>query len=433
MQNSIEVKDISKYYRIYARPADRLKELLSITKKSYHKEFRALDNVSLTVPRGETLGIVGKNGSGKSTLLKIICGVLTPTSGTVSTVGRISALLELGTGFNPDFTGRENAYLNGTVMGFTDEDMDSRIEAIERFADIGGFIDQPVKKYSSGMYLRLAFACAISVNPDILIVDEALAVGDVFFQQKCYRRISEFREKGKTILFVTHNMDAIQKHCDRAIMLEEGVLTETGVPKVVIDKYLRVMTGRDVAEEEMESAGVVSAAVAGDRCRDKPNYNKNEFRYGNGAARVVDFVFRDSGGSEAVSVHSGESTVFRYEVEFLRPVERPIYGFMIKTRDGLKVYGANTKTAGVQVSPGRPGERVVVEFRQDMNLSAESYFLSAGVAEEAEGGIIEALDRRYDLAYFKVTAVDESFGVANLFSGIEVNNGELESGGGTRR
>ena len=220
--NAISVKNVTKIYRLYDKPIDRLKESLSVTHKNYHKDFYALQNLSFDVKKGETVGIIGTNGSGKSTILKIITGVLTPTSGEVMVDGKISALLELGAGFNQDYTGIENIYMNGTMMGFSKKEMDEKLPDILEFADIGDFVYQPVKTYSSGMFVRLAFALSINVEPEILIVDEALSVGDVFFQSKCYRRMDELRKSGTTIVMVTHDMGSVIKYCDKVVLLNRG-------------------------------------------------------------------------------------------------------------------------------------------------------------------------------------------------------------------
>ncbi|HPZ07231.1 MAG TPA: ABC transporter ATP-binding protein, partial [Candidatus Eremiobacteraeota bacterium] len=238
---AIKIENLSKVYRLYNNPVERLKESLHPFRKKYHREFYALRDVSFEVKRGETVGIIGKNGSGKSTLLKIITGVLTPTGGNVTVNGKVSALLELGTGFNPEFTGMENIYFSGTIMGYTKEEIDKKVDEIVSFADIGDFINQPVKIYSSGMYVRLAFAVAINVDPEILIIDEALSVGDIAFQVKCFRKFNEFKEAGKTILFVTHSLDSILRYCNKGIVIQNGIkITETD-PKDAVDVYKRLL------------------------------------------------------------------------------------------------------------------------------------------------------------------------------------------------
>jgi teichoic acid transport system ATP-binding protein len=428
MGNAIEIRGITKLYRIYDRPSDRLRELLSVSKKKRHREFTALSDVSLDIVPGEMLGIIGRNGSGKSTLLKIICGVLSPTSGTVVTKGRISALLELGTGFNPEFTGRENAYFNGTLMGFSEMEMDARIAAIEEFADIGRFIDQPVKKYSSGMYVRLAFACAINVDPDILIIDEALAVGDVFFQHKCYRKISEFKEYGKTIILVSHSMGSIQNHCDRAVMIEDGLVAAEGEPRVVINKYLEKLSSPDTARQERGSSSGRQQDMPRDMCPARTGYNPNEYRYGSGDAVITDFGIYTETGEPALSILCGDMFIFRYDVQFLKRAEDPIYGFSVKTVDGFNIYTTSTLHDNIKVAPKGPGDAVVVEFRQRAWMSSGEYFLTAGIAI-MDGENPVSLDRRSDMALLRVMPVGRSFGVANLMSGITVRPANVDGGG----
>ena len=240
----ISVQNLSKIYRLYTKPIDRLKESIFPFMKGLHKDFYALNNVSFNVKKGETVGIIGVNGSGKSTILKIITGVLSPSGGTVTIKGRISALLELGAGFNPDYTGIENVYLNGTMMGYSREEMDRKLDDILKFADIGDFVYQPVKTYSSGMFVRLAFAIAINVEPEILIVDEALSVGDVFFQAKCYKKINEIKETGTTILLVTHDMGSIMKYCDKVVLLNKGEMVKEGGPKEMVDIYKKILANQ---------------------------------------------------------------------------------------------------------------------------------------------------------------------------------------------
>ena len=433
MGNAITVTDIRKVYNIYDSPRDRLREVLSPTKKIYHREFWALDGVSFDVAHGETVGIIGRNGSGKSTLLQIICGILKPTTGTVSTSGRISALLELGTGFNPEFTGRENVYLSGALMGLGKDEIDARYQGIADFADIGDFINQPVKTYSSGMYVRLAFACAVNVDPEILVVDEALSVGDVFFQQKCFRKMAEFKERGKSLLMVSHDMNAVQKSCGRAVFLDNGRVMKAGDSREVINHYLEtvLLKGERVRQKdfgEFPTGKRMTRQPSGeDRCMKKANYNKNEFRYGNFKARIVDFSMVDERCMEIMAVSSGGMVGFRYEVAYDEPVEFPVYGFTIKTKDGVTVYGNNTWYQGTVIEPKGRGDRVVVEFRQNINLAAGDYFISAGVAELAAEDAVP-VDRRYDLAYLNVMPVDKSFGIANLFSKISVNDVNVSEG-----
>ena len=258
---AIQVEHLSKMYKLYNKPSDRLKEALGMKVKV--REHFALNDVNFQVSRGETVGIIGTNGSGKSTVLKIITGVVSPTKGEVKVDGRISALLELGAGFNGEYSGLENVYLNGTMIGFSKEEIDSKLDDILTFADIGDFIYQPVKTYSSGMFVRLAFAVAINIDPDILIVDEALSVGDVFFQAKCYRKFEEFKQKGKTIVFVSHDLNSISRYCDRVILLNKGNILDEGDPKKIVDLYKKILVQRDEVPEELEQDEVEESIQTG--------------------------------------------------------------------------------------------------------------------------------------------------------------------------
>ena len=319
--NAIEVKDVTKVYRLYEKPIDRLKESLNPRHKSYHKDFYALNGLSFHVEKGQTVGIIGTNGSGKSTILKIITGVLTPTTGEVNVDGKISALLELGAGFNMDYTGIENIYMNGTMMGFTKKEMDEKLQDILDFADIGDFVHQPVKTYSSGMFVRLAFALAINVEPEILIVDEALSVGDVFFQAKCYRRMEEIRQNGTTILMVTHDMGSIIKYCDKVVLLNKGEFIAEGEPGRMVDLYKKILANQmDSLREELESdfsggmeiegtekkvlssreaAAAHTGADAG-LMKDKITINSDRTEYGDGRAEIFDLGLFDARGIRGI-------------------------------------------------------------------------------------------------------------------------------------
>ena len=293
----IKVDEVSKVYRLYDNPMDRFKEALGISKKVRHKEHYALNKVSFDVKRGECVGIIGTNGSGKSTILKIITGVLMHTAGNVSVDGRISALLELGAGFNMEYTGIENIYLNGTMIGFSKEEIDEKLESILEFADIGDFINQPVKSYSSGMFVRLAFAVAINIDPEILIVDEALSVGDVFFQAKCYNKFEEFKKQGKTILFVSHDLSSIHKYCDRVVLLNDGEKLAEGTAVDMIDLYKKVMVNQiDSENEDKPTHYGHKKDGAGKLWMTQFNINADREIYGNGMAEIIDFgVFDDHG------------------------------------------------------------------------------------------------------------------------------------------
>ena len=318
---AISVKNLSKCYEIYSTPGNRLKQfilprlrkLLGKKTVSYYREFWALKDISFEVRRGETIGIIGSNGSGKSTLLQMICGTLTPTTGTVQTHGRVAALLELGAGFNPEFTGRENVYLNATVLGLSIEEIDAKFDAIAAFADIGEFIDQPIKTYSSGMSVRLAFAVQSQIDPDIFIVDEALSVGDAKFQAKCFDRLRQLKENGTCILLVTHSSEQIVSHCTQAILLSKGVQLEAGKPKDVVNRYLDLLFGKEKAAiATMEAADTdvekiieltskpddYQLSVTNDSFSSRPGYNSHEYRWGDGTASILDYFLYTATASQ---------------------------------------------------------------------------------------------------------------------------------------
>lgn len=308
---AISVNNISKMYKLYENPMDRLKESLGLTRKKRYKEHYALNNVSFQVKKGETVGIIGTNGSGKSTILKIITGVLNPTQGEVVVDGRISALLELGAGFNGEYSGIENVYLNGQMIGFSKEEIDAKLQDILDFADIGDYVYQPVKTYSSGMFVRLAFAVAINIDPEILIVDEALSVGDVFFQAKCYRKFEEFKKKGKTILFVSHDLSAISKYCDRAILLNQGVKLGEGSPKDMIDAYKQVLVGQyetpkaGVDVPDLTADGDVRAALDKQKKKQEAarmGVNPETLEYGTKQAEIVSYYITDKNDVQTTAI-----------------------------------------------------------------------------------------------------------------------------------
>ena len=423
MTNAITLSGVGKRYRMYRNNRARLRQLLSFGTGRHFSDFWAVRGVDLDIRRGVTTAVIGVNGSGKSTLLKLMCGITQPTEGKVAIDGRVSTLLDLGAGFNPEFTGVENVYMNGALMGFKKKEMDERLPEIKKFADIGDFMDRPVKTYSSGMFVRLAFACAITVEPDILLVDEVLAVGDAKFQQKCYAKIKSFQDAGKTIVMVTHDMDAVLRHSQHAVVLDKGGLIFQGPPKDAVDRY-RLGTWEQAGAQGEPGASLSGAGArpddGGDGCVKEPAYNPAESRYGAGKARIVNFKMLDGEGLESSCVASGETVRFRFEVLFDERVERPIYGFMVKTVHGVVLYGTNTWHAGVKAGPKGAGERAVVEFSQKAGLASGDYFLSAGVSE-LDGGDVVPLDRRFDLAMLKVLPKDNSFGLMNLFSEIKVD------------
>ena len=430
---ALAVSGLGKVYKIYNRPMDRIKELYSVRGRKYHHEFAALENIAFEVFKGETIGVIGPNGSGKSTLLEIIAGTLSATSGKVIRQGSVSALLELGAGFNPRFTGRENVYLNASILGIPKHSLEAKLDELLRFADIGEFIDHPVSTYSSGMYVRLAFATAVSSDPDILIVDEALAVGDIRFQRKCYRRFQEMQASGKTILFVSHSVELIQNHCSRAIFLNAGNIEAIGEPKVVIQAYLEHLFGNEVQQRGEVSTGegasaidqadaTISPARAGsalssqvqDHCTQRRSYNPNEYRWGDRRAAIIDYELQSNSGNDQVVFESGENLKLMVYVLFLQELTDLIYGCTVKTVDGQTVYGTNTRQRAIDVSHGEAGATIVVRFQFDLNLVPGEYFISLGVAlDDGERDNI-AIDRRYDLIHITVSGDYGGFGLAQM-------------------
>ena len=367
---AIAVNHLNKIYRLYDKPVDRLKESLGLSRKKKYKEHYALRDVSFTVEKGETVGIIGTNGSGKSTILKIITGVLNPTGGEVQVNGRISALLELGAGFNMEYSGIENIYLNGTMIGFSREEIDAKLDEILKFADIGDFVYQPVKTYSSGMFVRLAFAVAINIEPEILIVDEALSVGDVFFQAKCYRKFEEFKKQGKTILIVSHDLGSISKYCDRVVLLNQGVKMAEGNPKEMVDLYKRLLVGQaeDPQEEALEPQEIPESISEDEQWKRPYPLNPEKLEYGGGEAKIIDFTILDDRGLPGNTITKGSSFLIKMKVKFFSPVTEPIFAYTFKNIQGTEITGTNTMYEKADVPPRNPGDEVIVSFQQEMNV-----------------------------------------------------------------
>lgn len=426
---AIQVQDVSKIYRLYEKPIDRLKESLSPTHKSYHRDFFALSNISFQVKKGETVGIIGTNGSGKSTILKIITGVLTPTTGNVRVSGVISALLELGAGFNMDYTGIENVYMNGTMMGFTRSQMDEKLPEILEFADIGDFVYQPVKTYSSGMFVRLAFALAINVEPEILIVDEALSVGDVFFQSKCYRRMEEIRKQGTTILMVTHDMGSVIKYCDRVVLLNKGHYVAEGPAGKMVDLYKKILANQmDALEEELAEMNDFSGGMDGQEVlsedknqglmKDKISINPNRTEYGNGKAEIYDLGLFDERGNLTNLLLKGEYFEIKERIRFFDTIQAPIFTYTIKDKKGADLTGTNTMFEGADVKPVGQGDEYEVTFRQKMTLQGGEYLLSMSCTG-FEQGEHTVYHRLYDIASITVISNKNTVGVYDMESEVE--------------
>lgn len=484
---AIQVQDVSKVYRLYDKPIDRLKESLSLSHKNYHKDFFALNGISFQVKKGETVGIIGTNGSGKSTILKIITGVLTPTTGEVKVEGVISALLELGAGFNMDYTGIENIYMNGTMMGFSRKEMEAKLQDILDFADIGDFVYQPVKTYSSGMFVRLAFALAINVEPEILIVDEALSVGDVFFQSKCYRRMEEIRQNGTTILMVTHDMGSVIKYCDRVVLLNKGSFIAEGAPGKMVDLYKKILANQmeDLEEELQEmndfSGRMGSPAGASGRdgkgrtseqgasgrngqsrmaeqgalgtadneeqafeegygkkrqtdrrhkglMKEHITINPNRTEYGDGRAEIYDLGMFDERGNLTNLLLKGEYFTIREKIRFRADIQAPIFTYTIKDKKGAELSGTNTMFEGADIRPVKAGDEYEVNFRQKMTLQGGEYLLSMSCTG-FELGEHTVYHRLYDVANITVISNKNTVGVYDMESEVEAIYRPSEGGG----
>jgi lipopolysaccharide transport system ATP-binding protein len=391
----IAVHNVSKLYRLYDRPADRIVEALSWNRRRRHKDFWALRDISFAVERGETLGIVGPNGCGKSTLLQIICGVLEPTAGRVVKQGRVAALLELGAGFNPEFTGRENVYLNGEILGLPRAEIERVLPEIERFADIGEFIDRPVKTYSSGMYVRLAFSTAINVSPDILVVDEALAVGDAVFANRCVRKFEEIKKRGVTVVFVSHDLGLVKLISDRAIFLLNGRIEAEGGPGHVINRYIGVVLERQKAFDLAERP---------------PSLLPATHRHGDRMAEVIAVELFGREGRPALVLETGEPVTVRVTSRFYADQPDPMVGIMIRTRIGMDVFGTNTKLEKLSLGPCRAGDTLEVDFHFNCWLAPQEYTLTVAT-QHPDGSSHDWLD---GVLAFSVVAERYTAGVANL-------------------
>ena len=427
MENAITVKDVTKIYKMYDKPIDRLKESLHPRHREYHRKFYALNSISFDVKKGETVGIIGTNGSGKSTILKIITGVLSPTSGTVEVEGNISALLELGAGFNSEYTGIENIYMNGTMMGFSRKEMEARLQDILDFADIGDFVYQPGKTYSSGMFVRLAFALAINVEPEILIVDEALSVGDVFFQSKCYRRMEEIRKKGTTILMVTHDMGSIIKYCDKVVLLNRGNFVAEGAPGHMVDLYKKILANQmDSLAEELagtndrqgEGSGKPKHDNARGLMKEKLTINSNRTEYGDGRAEIYDLGLFDSRGNLTNLLMKGENFTIREKIRFHARIQSPIFTYTIKDKKGTDLSGTNTMFEGTDIRPVGPGDEYEVSFTQKMTLQGGEYLLSMSCTGFEQGEHV-VYHRLYDVANITVISNKNTVGVYDMESEVE--------------
>lgn len=444
-KDAIQIENVTKIYKLFDRNRDRLADSLGLPGKKRYREHYALSDLSFSIQKGETVGIIGTNGAGKSTILKIITGVLSQTSGRVAIDGRISALLELGAGFNMEYTGIENVYLNGMMMGFSREEIDAKLDAILSFADIGDFVYQPVKMYSSGMFVRLAFAVAINIEPEILIVDEALSVGDVFFQAKCFHKFEEFKQEGKTILFVSHDLGSIQKYCDRALLLHHGKLVGQGAPGDVIDMYKRVLAGESAellkneeghAEDAVDAyalqlggqtgAGTGDADVVANLDHTGKKVWKNVYalnpevdEYGDHIAEIVDFCLLDDKGTMTDTLIKGNAFTLKVKVRANENIDNPIVAFTIRDARGMDLCGTNTMLEKKDPGALLAGEEMVVSFTQPMDLQGGAYLLCLGLTR-FENDDFHVYHRFYDILHLTVISVKDSVGIYDMNTQIEV-------------
>lgn len=425
----IEINDLVKKYKMFNRKQDRLIETI-FPKSVRHKDFTAIDNLNLTIKKGEVLGILGKNGAGKSTLLKMVTGVVVPTSGTLNIKGKISSLLELGTAFNSELTGEENIYQHGQVMGLTNEEIEATKQDIIDFADIGDHLYQPVKTYSSGMFARLAFACAINVDPDILIVDEVLSVGDMAFQLKCFKKFQQFKEKGKTILFVTHNVSDVLKNCTRVVILENGKKTFDGQTKEGVELYKKIITGnapknvetnkKEIKEKNEKKAQELNA------WKSHFNENPNLIEYGNLDAEVIDYGIFDTNGQFLTLIDNEKTVVLKSKIKFHKEVDNPIFTMTIKNYNGIEVAGTNTMIEKIYPGTFKPNDIVEVEFIQNLPLAPDKYTLSFSCTHINASGELEVLNRKYEALLIEIISSKNCVGMVRLDTKINIKKNNKE-------
>jgi lipopolysaccharide transport system ATP-binding protein len=417
----LEVNSVSKEYDLLVSQKQRFYKLacdfLGKATNSNIPKYRALNNVSFSACRGEVVGVLGKNGAGKSTLLQMICGTVSPTSGNIKMRGRLAALLELGAGFNPDFTGRENIFINAAILGLSRAEIEEKYQSILDFADIGSFIEQPVKNYSSGMFMRLAFSVATSVEPDLLIVDEALAVGDAKFQSKCFRKISQLKDNGTTILLVSHSTEQITRHCSKAIILDKGEMIAYGEAKEVANQYLELLFGK----EKYKSSVVLPIESKNKSLESSRYYNDHEHKWGSGQAEVFDFNIIDGDVLNPTILNNKNKYEILFSIKFYEDFSDIVVGVTIKTQDGVTVFGRNTKLEPVNsvLENVKSGDVNILKFYLDPRLCTGNYLLSIGVVREENEEIIP-LERRYDAILFRVESDTSSYGIVDLFDKVEV-------------
>ena len=419
----IKIDNLCKNYKMFARKRDRIIETLVPTVKK-HGTFKALENFSLELRKGEVLGILGRNGAGKSTLLKIITGVVTPTSGSIEVNGKISSLLELGAAFNMDLTGMENIYQHGQVMGLSMQEIENKKQEIIQFADIGDHIYQPVKTYSSGMFARLAFACAINVNPDILIVDEVLSVGDMAFQLKCFKKFEQMKKDGKTIIFVTHSINDVLNNCNRAIIMNEGKKIFDGGVKDGVENYKKLIAGmlkkedlnpNEKNKKDKEEKNAI-LGVNDDNLEWKQYFSVNPdyIKYGNNDAEIIDFGMFNNKGEPTSFIDSSEEIIVKMKILFNKDIECPTFSMTIKDFHGKEICGTNTNFLNYYTGNCKKGNKYICEFKQKFNLAPGKYTLSLSCSRYDYNGEIVVLNRNYDLLIFEVMSSEKFVGYYNL-------------------
>ena len=416
----IEINDLVKKYKMYNRKQDRLIETI-FPKLNKHTDFTAINHLNLEIKKGEVVGLLGKNGAGKSTLLKMVTGVVIPTSGELKIKGKISSLLELGAAFNMDLTGEENIYQHGQVMGLTNQEIEATKQDIIDFADIGEHLYQPVKTYSSGMFARLAFACAINVDPDILIVDEVLSVGDMAFQLKCFKKFEEFKAKGKTILFVTHNVGDVLRNCTRTIILENGTKTFDGDVKEGVELYTKIITGNSPKEKQQEESQN-KKEIKKDENTWKSHFNENPnlIEYGNMDAEVIDYGIFDKDDKYLTVINNEKEVVLKSKIKFNKNVDNPIFTMTVKNFNGIEVAGTNTMIEKIYPGQFKKGDVVEVKFIQKLPLAPNKYTLSFSCTHINAKGELEVLNRKYEALLIEIMANKNCVGIVNLDTKIEI-------------
>lgn len=425
----VKIDHLGKNYKMFSRKKDRLIETL-IPSIQRHKTFKALDDFSLEIRKGEVLGILGKNGAGKSTLLKMITGVVTPSSGTIDIKGKISSLLELGAAFNMDLTGMENIDQHGQVMGLTKEEIEEKRPEIIKFADIGDHIYQPVKTYSSGMFARLAFACAINVDPDILIVDEVLSVGDMAFQLKCFKKFEQLKKKDKTIIFVTHSINDVLNNCNRTIIMESGKKIFDGGVKEGVENYKKLITGmlnkQEIEQPKQPEKQIKETAILGvnDEKVEWKKYftvNPDVIRYGNGEAEIFDFGMFNNKGEPTGIIDSQEEITVKLKAKFYQDIECPTFSMTIKDFHGKEICGTNTNFLNYYTGKCQKGETYICEFKQKFQLAPGKYTLSLSCSRFDYNGELIVLNRNYDLMIFEVMSAKKIVGYYNIDTEVYVS------------